>query len=231
MKGIGLIVLLFVVGELFAITPKEFIEKVNNNYSNLEDFEMNVRYQLYKEKVLPANLIEEEVGYVAKNSDGAYVNLFGLESIYNKDVNIILYHDYQEIIIGSRKEFSLDVFDVESNLRFTKDTKVKELENGNLILELDFDKIQNLPYHKLVIEIDNKFWIQSMVYHYNNQFDFSNSYFSVDSKFAIVKVMYENFKKKWKDKDEVLKIDRYVEFDKNIPISNRYNYKIIDYRK
>ena len=192
-----------------ATTPEEFIQRVNENYTNLSSYSVQMNYSLYK-GFNSRNAVESQSGFYAKSEGGVYSNVFGFEQVSTDDFTLNVDHTFKVITISNSKEISPVSQDIKSALKLCSNTIIKELDNGSIKLILDYSGKRVGQYRKIEFVVDKDYWIQELTLYSAGQTNFSKSYFEDDYDYSKLKIKYFELRKKWKDKEGLLNPDRYI---------------------
>ncbi len=233
MKLLFNILFIFIVGfSAFAVSGKEYIEKVRANYENIESIHLIMNYKLFRGHE-GKELVQEFESLFYKNGKQTYRKINEIEIVSSNKVEININHTDKYITLTKGKEISPIDVNVDASLKFCENVLISSKNKNTLVTLVIKDKV-DLPYTKLVIEIDKNYWIQEIAMYYNSKINFSESYFEQDYDFPKLVVEYRDFKKKIKNKNEMLKIEDVISFSKKdtkASLNDNYkNYQLVDLR-
>ena len=214
----------------FAGDDKDFIKNLRENYDNLKSCEMQFTYKLFK-GYGGKEVKEEYNSTFYKNEDGSYRTISDNIFISNSELNIKINNDFKEITLSDSKKLSPADFDIEDVLKFCQDTRILQKGNSKTLVII-FDKKANVEFNRIDIEVNEDYWMNKMVMYYNSPMNFANSHFKKDMAFPKLEITYNEIKKKWKDKNQVLQLDNYLDMTAEQPVGNGFykDYKISDFR-
>lgn len=224
-----IILLIFplISGSLYALTGKEFMQKINSNYASLKSFEMTLDYKLYKGA--KSNVIRDKyTSLMCVNGINSYRRIYNDVIITNEEMSVIINHELKTIqILPPVKK---DVIDpgIESSLKYCEIVKISN-QGSSKSIELVFKEYTTVPFSKIEIQVDNNFWIEKVNLYYSTQLNFSKSYLKPENGCPRLEINYNNLKKSWKDEDGIADISKVLlKEGTNYQTTETYNsYKIL----
>ena len=144
---------------------------------------------------------------------------------------VVVDHGLRTIQLSTYQSAPTEIIDkqLKANLKHCKDIRLDKREEGATIV-LRFKEEPAIPYQQVEIVIDNEYWINEITFYYATQMNFSQDSFNPDYGYPTLKVTYEGLKKKWKDKEGLTELDKYVELKDGVyhPTSMYATYEIIN---
>lgn len=214
-----------------ALTGKEFLQKIQTNYQALKTLELNLTYDLYKGHE-GTDVVESYTSMYAKNEDVSYRKINQTELINTRNYYINVSHETQTIFVSDPSDLEIMDGNIKSSLKRCRDVIVNEIDRGKR-LTLLLKGITDLPYARIEVEVNNKYWIEKVTFFYANEVNFSGSSFDKEMARPKLVVTYGDLKKRWKDDGNIGETDRFfTERIDGIELSEAYkNYHVIDLRE
>jgi len=211
-----------------AATGKEFLKKVRANYEDLNSLELLMSYRLYKGH--ESNEVRESYGALfCRDGEQSYRKIDQTEFINTKDYSIKISHSEKMIVVSQASKMDAFDVDIETSLKWCENVLVADKGEFNEISLIIKDRT-DLPFSKINVVVDKKFWIREMTLFYSTQMNFSSSYTNKEMDFPKIFIGYYDLKKKWNDKDGLLNMDNYilVEEKKILPATRLSGYTILN---
>lgn len=226
-NGILLVFFLLLSAKSFALSGKEYLEKINANYKSLGSFELVLNYQLYKGHT--GSEIKDKYESVFRvNGKKSHRKVYADEIITGEETSLVLNHELKTIQILPGLKDELFDQDITSSLAQCQDIKVKGTSEGTF-LSITFKNFSTVQYARIDLLIDADFWVKHMTLFYATQINFSHDYFHPDMDYPRLEIDYTKLKKNWKDEQGLTNLANYVTkeggFYKPSPLYQ--NYEII----
>jgi len=233
MKNIifGIILVLSIPANTFAITGKEVLTRVQENYEQIQSLEVNMDYLLYR-GYTSKEVKENYTALFKRSGKNSYRKIAHSEYIVEDDLMICINHDDRQITLTHAVESDVVDPEIKNSLRYCSDILVLDNNGKNTSIELILKKESDLPYSRIRIDLDEDYWIEQLTFFYNTQVNFSSSYFSPQMDYPRLEVRYRDLKKNWKDETGIARLNNYVQItDDKIEATPLYKaYTIIDNR-
>ncbi|MCH2233784.1 MAG: hypothetical protein MK078_05980 [Crocinitomicaceae bacterium] len=215
-----------------ALSAKKVLEQVQENYANLNAFEADLTYQLFRghdsEKV-----IESFNSLHCKNESGEYRKVSNTEfiTVSSLGVSVQVNHNDRLILLSNPTNSDLVDASLKSSLSYCNDTYAVETKEGTDVTLL-FNKMVQLPFSKVVVSLTKDNWISSLTLCYSSEQNFSKDFYHQDYDQVKMKITYDDFKTKYKDKESLIDVSKYLTIvDGNFQTTTLYqDYKLLDYR-
>lgn len=229
MKWITIVVLLFSLNG-YTMSGKEIIKKIKANYNQLNMVDLNIDYQLFKGHN-SAEIIEAYQSVYRRKDKESYRQIHKTELINTTDYLLHVNHAEKRIIVSNSSRINAIDVDFKQSLKWCNNVTVTT-KGKNRIIQLFIKSKTDIPFRTIVIEIDQNYWIKKITLNYATQMNFSKSYFTKEMGYPKMVITFNQLKKKWKDKEGLLDIKRFVEIEeKEIHLGEAYkNYELIDLR-
>jgi len=210
--------------------PKSVLEKIKANYDDLSSLSLNFNYKLYK-GFESDSITQEYTSEFCRIEDFSYRKIGNIELMSNSDYSVNVNHEERTIILSNPSKVELMDANIETSLRYCSDIKIVEQDEG-LAISLIIGAKTDIPYSVIQLKVDKNFWIQEVVMLYSSQLNFSDDYFTKDMAYPKLVVSYGKLKKKYKDSDNLLSSERYLEITDDLikPSAWLTGYKILDLR-
>ncbi len=230
-KTTFIIFLLLIVSPCFGLTGKDFLANIRSNYEDLESLELNMEYKLYK-GFSGFDLKEQYSSVFRKDEKSSYRKIDQIEFITDESCSVTINHEQKTITISNPQMIGALEFDSKTSLNMCQDVKVHRSSDGLWTMKMMIKEMSDLPYAMVELKVDKNFWIEQIGFFYSAKMNFSDSYFSSEMDYARMVITYSNLKKKWQDKDGIMKIDKYLSIgpDEVIPAESFRDYEVYDFR-
>ncbi len=217
----------------FTQKPKEYFQRINENYAGLSSMQMMLNYKLYR-GTNSNDIVDEYFNTICISENTSYRKVYTDEIIRRDDLTIVLDHEFKTIQLINSVANEMSVIDdqqLKQNLKNCKDIRIREKEQS-IEIGLVFQDGLSLPFGKAVVTVDKNYWIQKIVFYYNIQLNFSQDSFNPDYGQPRLEIDYTDLKKKWKDKEGITQIDKYLTLEDGVykPTDLYKGYEIIDIR-
>ncbi len=222
-----ILVLLMFNGTGYALTGKEYLEKINANYNSLKSFEIMLNYKLYKGHN-GTDLRDEYESKLSMAGSRRHRKIYAEEVITTETKSLVLNHELKTIQVLPGVKAKLFDQDLSTIVRQCAAIKITDTNNGKL-LSITFKKFSSVQYAKIDVLIDANYWVKKMTLFYATQMNYSRDHFHPDMDYARLEVDYSKIKKNWKDSEGLTKLSNYVIKEGSIyNVSGQYkNYEII----
>jgi len=216
---------------LSAMTGTAYMKNIRANYEELNNFQVQIAYTLYKGHD-GDEVIESYTSSYAKSDELVYRSIGGTEYINGENYFLNVNHAQQVIIISDKSNLELLEGDLNTSLEMCRDVVVNT-GTENDVITLFIKNETDLPYSRIELKVNKKFWIQEIVFYYAGKQNFSGSYFKTDMAQPKLVVTYGEMKKRWQDKDGLADVSRFVvlDDDKTELASVYEHYKLMDLRR
>lgn len=218
---------LLVSAKSFALSGKEYLEKINANYKSLGSFELVLNYQLYKGHT--GSEIKDQYESVFRvNGKKSHRKVYADEIITGEETSLVLNHELKTIQILPGLKNELFDQDITASLAQCQDIKIKETAEGTS-LSITFKNFSSVQYARIDLLIDADFWVKHMTLFYATQINYSRDYFHPDMDYPRLEIDYTKLKKNWKDEQGLTDLSNYItkEGDFYKPVSLYQNYEVI----
>jgi len=230
MKFIKYFVVLLWSTSAFAISPKNYLKRIKQNYDQLKKYELNLDYSLYK----GYNGIEPLTTYNAryiKTPDKVYRKIQETEFIHFDNITLQINHAEKICVLSDYQTTEFLEFDLAATLKRCKSVSVSDSPQGYRIkLELKADE-NTIPINRIELLIDKNFWVKETTIFYSTMANFG-TYFEKEMDFPKLKISYSKLKEKTNALDNVSLDQFLIESSKKVLLTDRYlDYRLIDSRK
>lgn len=217
----------------FAKEGSEVLEQIRSNYSNLESFESEMNYAIYRgfESTEP---VETYTGFFGRKGGDSYRRIHESEfyNFSNKGVFLQVDHRYQSMYLANAINETMFEADLEKTLKVCGNITVAH-QGTQMILSLVMSKTHDLPYNRIDLKLSSDYWIESLTLFYAAKANFSKKYNQPEMDNVRMEISYSNFKKSWSDAENVLNSTNYLNLvnEHYEPAELYKNYSIVDLRK
>lgn len=232
MRKILIIFLLFFCSTIgFTQTVEQVLSLVSKEYSKKEYLQFSTKYNLYKNKENKKSY-ESYNGIFKKNKKNEiYQKIDQVEILWNNNYSLKVNHPDKYITLSLSQPVTTGEIDFKELADYCKIKSFKK--NGNTWeLQLEPQAFSSLPYSKIVITINSKYFITKQLFYYNTPIDFSSDYRNQKLDYPVLEIINSNFNR-GVISDAYFNVKKYVTEVKNtIKVSNEFNtYTLEDLRE
>ena len=214
-----------------SISGEEYLKLIRANYLSLKAISYSLDYTLYK-GYTGKEVVEEYTSFFGKQKNSEYRIINGVELININKISLSINHNRKTITVSDYKAIKPMDFDLEKTLQFCEKIEVEIIKQGFIVSLILRDKT-DIPFNKLTLRLDKKYWIKTIEMFYTSKINFSDSYFEKDLDYPRLSIAYKEIDKNWKDKEGLLELDKYLSVvGSKLKLSKKLeNYTLLDIRK
>ncbi|AWM12417.1 hypothetical protein NHF50_00170 [Flavobacterium sp. NRK F10] len=231
MKKFFLIVIVLFSQLFVAQTVQEVLNNVNKEYTKALPLNYSVKYNLYKNKD-SKKITESYSGIFKKNEKNEiYQKIDEVEFIWNNNFCLKVIHPDKLMTLTSSQPIITGEIDMKSLEQFCK-VKTFYKKGDSWELTLEPNQFSGLPYSKMVIWIDKRYFIKKQLFYYNTGIDFSSDYRKQDISLPVLEIIYSDFSRNSVPND-LFDVKKYIAVTKdNIIVTEKYKeYYLEDQRE
>ena len=209
----------------------DMFKKIQANYEQLNSYSLSMNYELFK-GWNGTEAIESYQGQLHCHGQSSVRKIQNSSFINCEEFYLSVDHENRMMVLSDPAQNEVLDKDLKKSLKFCRDVVINQLENGQTKIRLILKSTIDVPYSAVDIQIDKDYWLQEMTLYYSNQIDFSPTYFQPDLDRPKLKIVYDECKKNWKDKEGLLDVSKYLSIQSNeiVAGSGYEDYEIIDLR-
>lgn len=225
------IITLFGSMNMKANEGEQLLQKVRKNYEKVESFEMELTYSLFKGHA-GNTPVETYKSTYNKTKESYYRNVLKNEFIDHPEYSILIDHANRQVLLSKPNLGASPIIDLKKVLSYCAKIETQQLENGLTQLQVEIKNNNDIPFSKIVYQIDKEHWIKEVTLYYVTETNFSGSYFEKDLALPKLKVEYKKLSNKWKDKEKRTELATYIQQETSIPkLEEKYKgYTLVDNR-
>jgi len=215
----------------FSISGKEYLDKINANYEELNSFELELNYQLFKGHN-GTEIKDEYNALVRKEDKSTYMNLYNETYVSDKKMSLVINNRERLIQIFEQRDFKVAQEDIVNSLDQCQQINIQK-KGDSQVISISFKPFSNAPYSRVQVEVDKKFWIKKITLYYETQMNFSTDYYHPDLDVSRLEITHKKLKKNWKDREGLTDLSRYITSENGNYVGNENfaAYEIVDLRK
>lgn len=221
------LVLIFVSHFLGAQTVQEVLNNVNKEYSKKMPLSYKVKYNLYKSKEQD-KIYESYNGFFKKNEKNEiYQKIDQTELLWNNNFCLKVIHPDKLMTLSFSQPISTGEINMNDLYQFCS---VKSFNKKKDLWELTLEPkaFSGLPYSKIVVWIDKKYFIKKQLFYYNTGINFSGDYKKQDVNLPVLEILYSDYNRNAIE-NSFFNISQYLTISKDkITVSDRYKGYILD---
>ena len=227
-----LLLMCFVFSSAFCQNEKVafLLNKAKESFYAAENFHVNTTYKIYKgyDSTKPH---EVSNGILVKKSNNIYSKINELEVISTSKYYLKINHKEKAILLNKpfKNPTQIDQYNLQQLMDYVDIGNLKE-NNNNWIIELKAKPITQLPFSKILIQINKKtYLIENQIFYYFEQLDFSKNNTPVKSNVKL-EITYSLFSKEVKLPDVIFRESTYLKQIKGIyrGVNKYQEYEIIN---
>lgn len=231
MKGICLLILLFLSQQVFALEAKDVIAKMQKVYNKEAHLEYDCTYELFKgHKSIAVETSYK--GFVYRNKTNIYQKIDQTEFVYAPDFFMQINHEEEAVVLGlAQRSVNLDV-DMNTALKECSKLEI-EIKDGYYSITMVIKNNSSLPFSVVKMRIDKtKYFLEQLDLYYSSAQDFSEDSNTKDEAQPHLRISFKEPKFNPKAKNSIFTLATYfnIENKRLIPTGTVAGYLLIDNR-
>lgn len=215
----------------FTQTVEQVLNLVSKEYSKGEYLQYSTKYNLYKNKDAKKTYESYSSVFKKNKKNEVYQKIDQVEIIWNNSYSLKVNHPDKYMSLSLSQPLATGEISLKDLKEFCKIKSFEKKGNGwELVLEPQI--FSSLPYSKVVVSINSKYFIAKQLFYYNTPIDFSNDYRNQNLDYPVLEIINSNFKRETIS-EAYFNVKKYVTEMKNgIKVSNEYSdYSLDDLRE